>query len=334
MRALLTASFLGLTLASASADEWKDLSPHKSDFVKAGGIRLHYLDWGGTGEPLIFLAGMGSSAHIFDDLAPRFKQRFRVVALTRRGTAESDRPESGYALDRLAEDIKEFMDALGFRKALLAGHSLGGDEITVFAGKYPERVNRIVYLDGAFNRAREFSEPVQAKLKSAPKDPFEDRMKTFMPGPQVMASMEGLKAWYVGHGWKWKPSVEANVRACWLKDGKLNPSNSAHPNSGREIMESAQSSPPDFSKVKAPVLSLCAQRRQHPLLKPDDSEEQKKQAAAAWDFHMALRRLHAEHVKKCIPSAKIVEIDGDHGQFFHEREDEVYREMQAFLTAP
>ena len=36
-----------------------DISPHKSDFVEVNGIRLHYLDWGGDGETLIFLTGMG-----------------------------------------------------------------------------------------------------------------------------------------------------------------------------------------------------------------------------------------------------------------------------------
>jgi len=34
-----------------------DKSPHQSDFVNVNGIRLHYLDWGGTGETLLFLTG-------------------------------------------------------------------------------------------------------------------------------------------------------------------------------------------------------------------------------------------------------------------------------------
>ena len=59
-----------------------DTSPHKSDFVDVNGIRLHYLDWGGDGETLIFLTGMGSSAHTFDHIAPRFTDKFRVLALT------------------------------------------------------------------------------------------------------------------------------------------------------------------------------------------------------------------------------------------------------------
>jgi hypothetical protein len=36
---------------------WRDTSPHKSGFVLANGVKLHYLDWGGQGETLLFLAG-------------------------------------------------------------------------------------------------------------------------------------------------------------------------------------------------------------------------------------------------------------------------------------
>ena len=64
----------------------------------APGVRLHYLDFGGpAGAPtILFLAGLGNTAHSFDDFAPRFTDKFHVVALTRRGFGESDHPESGY----------------------------------------------------------------------------------------------------------------------------------------------------------------------------------------------------------------------------------------------
>jgi pimeloyl-ACP methyl ester carboxylesterase len=80
-----------------------DTSPHKSDFVNVNGIRLHYLDWGGSGDVLLFLAGMGCNAHIFDHFAPRFTDKFHVIALTRRGQIRS--PETGYT-DTLTDDIR------------------------------------------------------------------------------------------------------------------------------------------------------------------------------------------------------------------------------------
>src|SRR5215216_4138757 len=72
-----------------------DTSPHKSDFVNVNGVRLHYLDWGGKGKVILFLTGLGNSAHIFDDLAPQFTDQFRVFGMTRRGHGQSDKPEAG-----------------------------------------------------------------------------------------------------------------------------------------------------------------------------------------------------------------------------------------------
>src|SRR6185436_16089500 len=124
-----------------------DSSLHKSNFVSVNGIKLHYLDWGGDGATLIFLSGLGDSAHCYDRIAPRFADKFHVLALTRRGHAESDMPESGYDLDTLVDDILDFMDALNIEKTILVGHSFAGVELTRFTEKYPERVAKLIYLD-------------------------------------------------------------------------------------------------------------------------------------------------------------------------------------------
>ncbi len=126
----------------------------KSNFVHVNGIRLHYLDWGGEGPTLIFLTGMGSSAYIFNRFAPRFTDKFRVFALTRRGQGDSDTPETGYDADTLIEDIRQFMDSLDVEKAILAGHSLAGVELTHFAASYPNRVEKLIYLDALDDRRR------------------------------------------------------------------------------------------------------------------------------------------------------------------------------------
>src|SRR5512147_3016626 len=127
-------------------------SEPKSDFVLVNGIRLHYLDWGGNGPGLIFLTGMGSSAYIFNKFAPRFTDKFHVLALTRRGQGDSDYPETGYDADTLTEDIRQFMDRLNVEKAILAGHSLAGVELTHFAATHPTRVEKLIYLDALDDR--------------------------------------------------------------------------------------------------------------------------------------------------------------------------------------
>jgi len=131
-----------------------DPSPHRSGKVAVHGVHIHYLDWGGTGTALIFIPGFGSSAHIFDDFAPRFVDQFRAVAITRVGFGESDQPESGYDLASRIEQIRMVLDSLGITRAVLVGHSLGGDELTGFAGAYPERTASLVYLDAACDHVK------------------------------------------------------------------------------------------------------------------------------------------------------------------------------------
>jgi len=130
-----------------------DKSPHKSDFVNVNGIRLHYLDWSGNGPVLLFLPGLGCNAHIFDEFAPRFTDKFHVLALTRRGHGDSDYPETGYDIDTLTEDIRQFMDCLKLEQVILAGHSLAGIELSHFAALYPERVLKLIFLDAAYDRS-------------------------------------------------------------------------------------------------------------------------------------------------------------------------------------
>jgi len=121
-------------------------------FVTVDGVRLHYIDWGGTGQPLLFLTSLGSNAHQFDALAPQFVDRFRVLALTRRGKDPSDKPATGYDTATLAGDIKGFLDALHIDRVSLAGYSIAGDEETRFAARFPDRVEKLVYLDAAYDR--------------------------------------------------------------------------------------------------------------------------------------------------------------------------------------
>jgi pimeloyl-ACP methyl ester carboxylesterase len=129
--------------------------PSKTGFVTVNGIKLHYLDWGGSGATILFLPGFNDAAHVYDDFAPRFTDRFHVIGLTRRGVGESDKPKSGYDTSTRVEDMREFLDALGVQTVILIGHSMAGDELTLFATRYPQRVAKIVYLDAAYDRTPE-----------------------------------------------------------------------------------------------------------------------------------------------------------------------------------
>jgi len=65
------------TPASPQQTEWKDPSPHATRFVTVeDGVQLEVLDWGGSGSALVLLAGLGGTAHHYDDVAPALTARY------------------------------------------------------------------------------------------------------------------------------------------------------------------------------------------------------------------------------------------------------------------
>lgn len=104
---------------------------------------------GGSGQPLVLLAGSGDTAHIYDDFAPKLTDNFHVYGITRRGYGGSSAPATGYSADRLGDDVIAVLDALHLSKPLLLGHSLAGEEISSIATRHSSRIAGAVYLDAA-----------------------------------------------------------------------------------------------------------------------------------------------------------------------------------------
>jgi len=142
-------------LWSAASPLLANTGAPKTGFVTANSVKLHYLDWGGSGDTILFLPGFNDTAHVYDHFAPRFGDHFHVIGLTRRGVGESDKPADGYDASTRVEDIRQFLETLGIRKVCLIGHSMAGDELTLFATRYPDRVTKLVYLDAAYDRTRD-----------------------------------------------------------------------------------------------------------------------------------------------------------------------------------
>jgi len=91
---------------ATTATAWPDSAPHQSQLITVDkDVTLEVLDWGGSGQPLVLLAGLGNTAHIFDSFAPKLTDRYRVYGITRRGFGASSMPASGYSADRLADDV-------------------------------------------------------------------------------------------------------------------------------------------------------------------------------------------------------------------------------------
>lgn len=142
------------TVFSCSNPANNILANHEVKFVNgSSNNRLEVLDWGGNGMPIVFLAGLGNTAHVFDDFAPKFADTFHVYGLTRRGFGASLQTSGGYDTKTLTNDILAIIDSLKLNKVILIGHSIAGNEMSKFASTYPNRIEKLVYLDAAYDYA-------------------------------------------------------------------------------------------------------------------------------------------------------------------------------------
>lgn len=106
-----------------------------------------YYEEHGSGPPLILSAGMGGSGNYWRPNLPALAARFRVILYDHRGTARSDRTVTP-RLESIGEDIARLMDALGIERASILGHAIGGMGGLSLALDAPERVEKLVVVNG------------------------------------------------------------------------------------------------------------------------------------------------------------------------------------------
>jgi pimeloyl-ACP methyl ester carboxylesterase len=128
-----------------------DTSSHHVQFVAVDdNVRLEVLDWGGSGRTVVLLAGLGNTAHLYDDFAPKLAAHYHVYGITRRGFGASSVPTAGYDADRLGDDVLAVFDSLKLTRPVLAGHSIAGSELSSIGSRHPDRVAGLVYFDAVF----------------------------------------------------------------------------------------------------------------------------------------------------------------------------------------
>ena len=306
-----------------------DRSPHKSDFVRVNGIKLHYLDWGGDGDVLLFLAGMGCNAHIFDDLALRFTDKFHVMALTRRGHGESDHPETGYDVETLTQDIHQFLDSLGIEKVILVGHSMANIELTHFSALYPERVIKLIFLDAAYNRtSNSYKDMVQNSPWRHIQAPGLD-----VDYYSVQDYFAAMKRAYPSFAVIWSEAMaeQSLHEIIQTPDGKIVDRMSDAVN--KALMETMRSYVPEDAKIKAPTLAFYAISKGLQVISDEWMTEEQR---AEIRNHVETRenawtRECIEQFRLDVPQARIIEIPQGHHYCFIQKEDLVYEEMRKFL---
>lgn len=99
--------------------------------------------------PLILSSGLGGSAHYWAPNIPALAERYRVIAYDHRGTGRSDRalPDT-VSVDDLAADMLALLDALDIPRAIVVGHAAGGVAALALALMAPDRVDKLVVVNG------------------------------------------------------------------------------------------------------------------------------------------------------------------------------------------
>lgn len=150
-----------------------DLKP-RSRYLLANGIRIHYLEWG-TGHPtIVLLHGLYDSSNVWLAVAPLLAKNYRVIAPDRRGAGLSDRPLAGYDYQTLARDVESLIVVLKLRRAVLVAHSAAGDVAVTLAASAPDKVSKLVLVDGGFWPRREESSTAKDLAPVAPPECTED----------------------------------------------------------------------------------------------------------------------------------------------------------------
>lgn len=297
-------------------------SAQEADFVSVDGVRLEYIDWGGESRPIVLIPASCDTAHVYGDIGPLLARRYRTLAFTPRGCGRSDRPESGYGIDDLADEIAAFLTALGLEKVVLAGASNAGGKITRFAERYPERVEKLIYFDTIYRYIspsieEEFGKAIADRVGGWPHESFD-----------LMRASERL--WELG---SWSDAREKNLREVYAAgdDGSLEGTSSRAwydayrlDNAERRYVSTG---------IDHPALMIFAKDLDRYRIMQFDRETRDRLAPIA-DEMIEGRNLQIEDFRSNGPHVRIIELENTGHYVFVHRTDEVVRLIEEFVETP
>jgi len=313
-------------LHSQPHDSWQDPSPHTVQFVAvAQNVRLEVLDWGGTGRPLLLLAGGGNTAHIFDEFAPKLTASYHVYGITRRGFGASGFSATDEPADRLGDDVVAVIDALKLNRPVLMGHSIAGAELSSVANRHPDRVAGLVYVDAAYSYAFDNgrgADVMEMQRLKAPPPPS--------PARADLASFSALTKYYERvNGFRF-PEAELRQQRISTPAGGVGKQRDFP---GGALFMPLLTGTRKYMDIPVPALVIFA--NPHGLGTWVDGNTDPTVRTAARSYSSALAAL-TERQEKAVengaPTAHVITLPGANHYVFLSNEADVVREMHAFLT--
>jgi non-heme chloroperoxidase len=317
---------LGAPLYSQSSAAWKDPSPHTPRFVTVeNGVRLEVLDWGGSGRPIVLLAGGGNTAHIFDDFAPKLTDHRHVYGITRRGFGASGYSATNEPADRLGDDVMAVIEALKLNKPILVGHSLAGAELSSVASRHPDRVAGLVYLDAAYSYAFDNgkgSNIMEIQKLQGPQPP--------PPSDPDLASFRALQKYYERvNGFRF-PEAELRQQRESTPDGGVGKQRNLP---GGALFMPLMMGTKKYTNIPAPALVIFANPHSQGIWVDDNADPSVRTAAKAYSTALvALTEMQEKEVENGMPTAHVITLPGANHYVFLSNEADVLREMRSFIA--
>jgi pimeloyl-ACP methyl ester carboxylesterase len=319
-------------MATSSGREpvaWQDPSEHQVRLVTVEeGVGLEVLDWGGSGRPVVMLAGSGNTAHVFDDFAPKLTDCCRVYGITRRGDGASSQPVSGYDDQRLADDVLHVLDSLSIHAPVLVGHSMAGGELTTLGNQHSKRLAGLVYLD-ALGDPRDFpsSDPAYMALFNRLPAPMRGPSP---PSEEESRSFSAYRAWQMRNEKFAFPESELRNTHVTAPDGTMRGFKT--PQSVHGAIGAGQKRR-DYSHMRVPVLAIFEYPR--PAGGPGYQPKNERERAVIEAFSRATAAYVDRWMKNLesgVPRARFVDLPGAGHYVFLTREAEVLRELRRFVA--
>lgn len=120
----------------------------KSGNLNVNGVRLHTLDWGGAGDPIVLLHATGFLGRIYAPIASALTRIGHLYSYDQRAHGDSSpAPDGQYDWQRTMDDLAGFITAMGFRGVRAFGHSAGATAIGSLASERPDLIARAVLVE-------------------------------------------------------------------------------------------------------------------------------------------------------------------------------------------
>jgi len=335
---LVVHTWLASAARAQEPDAWHDPSRHQAKFITVDeDVQLEVLDWGGSGRALVLLTGSGNTAHVFDDFAPKLTDCCHVYAVTRRGFGSSSHPPTGYDDQRLADDVLRVLDALHLDHPVLAGHSMGGGELTTLGRQHSGRISGLIYLDATADPAGDSSMSDPEFVSAEKKLPDALRQPPAMDRSSVGAYQASRRRANLGVF----PESEVRQGSAVLPDGRLG----QYKASTRDINAAVGRGQikRDYSNIRVPVLVFIdypwppGDPRRPSTVIVDGREYQpvNDDERAAIIAYARVERKRVDQrtatLKRSVPSARVIALPGAGHYLFLTREAEVLSGMHTFV---